>query len=150
MQSFDLAPIGARTVWWSLAITAVIVVTAVLAIVAAWLLLQSPRIEVGTDGLRITNSAFGRTIPLAQLDLDRARRVDLAASPELRPKWRTLGIGLPGYQAGWFSLENGDKALLFVTDQTDAVFIPTRDNYALMLTPADPAGLLAALAAARR
>jgi len=39
-----------------------------------------------------------------------ARRIDLAASPELQPRRRTLGTGLPGYQAGWFRLKGGEKA----------------------------------------
>lgn len=148
MQTFELAPIGTKPLWWSLSILSLVVLAAVLALVAVLLLLNFPKIEVGADGVRIRSSLFGRTIPLSQLDLEGARRVDIAASPELRPKWRTMGIGLPGYKAGWFRLQNGDKALLFVTGTEDVVYVPTKADYALMVTPADPAAFLASLQAA--
>jgi hypothetical protein len=150
MQAFELAPIGTKPLWWSLSILSLVVLMAVLALVAALLLLHLPKIEVGADGIRIGSSLFGRTIPLSQLELEGARRVDIVASPELRPKWRTMGIGLPGYKAGWFRLQNGDKALLFVTNAEDVVYVPTKDDYALMVTPADPAAFLAALNSAGR
>jgi len=150
MQTFALAPMSTKSLWWSLSILGVAFLVAALALVAILLLLQLPKIELGTDGIRIAGTVFGRTIPLARLELDRARRVDIAASPELRPKWRTMGIGLPGYRAGWFSLQDGEKALLFATDDRNLIYIPTKDDYALMITPSDPGAFLGSLRAARQ
>jgi hypothetical protein len=150
MRTFELAPIGTTPMWWSLFILSLVVLAGVLGLVAMLLLPYPPKIEVGVDGVRIRSTLFGRTIPLSQLDLPKARGVDIATSPELRPKWRTMGIGLPGYKAGWFRLQNGEKALLFVTDSKRAVYVPTKDDYALIVSPADPAAFLASLEAAGR
>ena len=59
--------------------------------------------------------------------------------------WRRMGTGLPGYQAGWFRLRNGEKALLYLTDRARAVYIPTTAGYSLLLSPADPDGFLSQL-----
>ncbi len=48
--------------------------------------------------------------------LEEAKQVDLSGDSEYRLRTRTNGTGLPGYQAGWFKLQNGEKALVFVTD----------------------------------
>ena len=149
MQTFDLAPISTRTFGWSLSILGVVLLVTVLAVVATLMVLQLPKVEVGADGLRVRSYLFGRTIPLSRLDLDAAHQIDAATSPQLEVKWRTNGIGLPGYKAGWFTLQNGGKALLFVTDPMRQVYIPTTDDYALIVSPADPAAFLAALKAAR-
>ena len=46
-------------------------------------------------------------------------------TPGYWPKLRTWGTGLPNYQAGWFLLQNGEKALLFVTDWSRTVAVST-------------------------
>jgi PH (Pleckstrin Homology) domain-containing protein len=60
-------------------------------------------------------------IPASELMLDGARPIDLTAELEYKPKWRTNGTGLPNYKAGWFRLQNGQKALLFVGDPRQVV-----------------------------
>jgi hypothetical protein len=89
-------------------------------------------------------------IPASQLRTAEAVRVDFAASPELRPRRRTMGTGLPGYQSGWFRLHNGERALLYLTDRTRAVHVPTTEGYSLLLSPAEPDAFLAALSGAGR
>ena len=54
-------------------------------------------------------------------------------------------MGLPGLAAGWYRLNGGEKALVFVTDKARAVYVPTRLGYALVVSPADPDGFLEAL-----
>ena len=76
--------------------------------------------------------------------------MDLSAEPEYKPKWRTNGTGLPGYQSGWFKLQNGQKALLFVADSRRVVFIPVRSGYSLLLSVSDAEQFLARLLAYRR
>jgi hypothetical protein len=75
------------------------------------------------------------------------RRIDLATSPELAPRLRTLGTGLPGYQAGWFRLRNGEKALLYLTDRGRAVYVPTTAGYSVLVSPENPDEFVAALRA---
>jgi hypothetical protein len=106
---------------------------------------RAVRFEVSSEGLRIRGDLFGRLIPRSKLLLGEARIVDLKAEPEHRPVLRTWGVGLPGYGSGWFLLKNRSRALLFLTNPSRAVWLPTTDGYTLLISPADPEGLLAAL-----
>jgi hypothetical protein len=56
---------------------------------------------------------------------------------------------MPGYQSGWFRLKNGEKALLYLTDRSRAVYVPTTAGYSVLLSPDDPDGFLKALTALR-
>ena len=51
---------------------------------------------------------------------------------------------MPGYNAGWFRLKNGSKALLALTDRSSVVYIPTTEDYSILLSVADPEAFLAA------
>jgi hypothetical protein len=125
----------------------VIIVVPVLAV--AWYLLSAPRavrFEVTPEGLRIRGDLFySRFIPRGELILDQARPMDLTAEPEYKAKWRTNGTGMPGYKAGWFKLQNGQKALLFVGDSQRLVLIPVRSGYSLLVSVAKPEEFLATL-----
>jgi hypothetical protein len=103
------------------------------------------RLEVSDGGLRVRGDMYGRLIPGADLQVGRARALDLGAEPGYAPEIRTNGIGLPNYQSGWFRLANGSTALLFVTDWSRAVLVPTTEDFDLLVSPADPQAFLAAL-----
>jgi hypothetical protein len=138
MQIFELAPgSGGRVVWILFSIVIVIGSLALLLLGA-----RRPNFEPTPEGLRIRGSLYGRTIPAAQLALEKARVVDLNSVPELQPKWRTNGVGLPGYSAGWFRLRNGEKALVFLTNRRRALYIPTTAGYSLLISPDDPDALM--------
>lgn len=101
--------------------------------------------EVSPEGLRINGDIYGRMVPAASLVASGARELNLNYDTEHRPVARTNGTGLPGYLAGWFRLGNREKALVFVTDKSHAVYIPTRDGYSLLVSPAEPQAFIAAL-----
>ena len=115
-------------------------------------LFLSPRLirfEVSPEALAIRGDPFyGRTIPVSRLEMDKARALDLASAPEYKPARRTNGTGMPGYQAGWFRLRNGEKALVFVGDPTRVVLIPVRDGYSLLLSVGEGVRFLSALRSA--
>ena len=46
--------------------------------------------------------------------------------------------------------DRGEKALVYLTDWSRVVYVPTDGGYALLLSPTDPDGLLAALERRRR
>jgi hypothetical protein len=142
MHEFELAPIGTmKPFWWIL-----FGVGAICLILALTLLLsRPPKLEVSSEGLRIRQTLFGRTITASQLRVGEAHAVNFGKSPELQPKWRTMGVGLPGYQAGWFRLNNGEKSLVFLTDRGRTVYIPTTEGYSLLVTPKDPDEFLSSL-----
>ena len=54
---------------------------------------------------------------------------------------------MPGYRSGWFKLEGGERALLYLTDVQRAVYVPTTEGYGVLLSPSDPDAFVAALRA---
>jgi hypothetical protein len=139
-----MIPAPAKALWLLLVISVFLMGLLVLFGYIAWSS-RNVRFEVSPAGLRIRGDLFGRMIPARSLRVDDASVLDLNCAREYRPKRRTFGTGLPGYGAGWFKLRNGEKALLFVTDRSRIVRIPTRDGYSVMLSVAEPDKLLAAL-----
>ena len=148
MQVFTIAAPGARPLWILLPVAIVLAVAAA-AVISVSLGSRTARFEVSPAGLRLRGDFYGRLIPADKLVVQNVRRVDFARSPELEPKRRTMGTGLPGYQAGWFRLANGEKALLYLTDRAKTVYVPTTSDYSLIMSPDDPEGFMAALRAMR-
>src|SRR5215470_5073111 len=102
-------------------------------------------LEVSDRGVRVRGDVYGRFIPREALQFGQAKALDLGTDPGYSPVARTNGIGLPDYQSGWFRLANGSSALLFVTDWSRAVLVPTTERFDLMVSPSDPPAFLAAL-----
>lgn len=144
MSTFPIAPATSRYLWLLIPALVLLLGAAVL-LVATVRGAHSSTFEIRPDGLWLHGDVYGRLIPKAELRVDLARRVDLTQEAGLRPKWRRIGTALPGYQAGWFRLRNGEKALLYLTDRTRAVYVPTTAGYVLLLSPADPDGFLSRL-----
>jgi len=143
-EVFQMVPAPAKAMWFFAVLGALMIGLTGLFGYLAWTT-RHTTFEVSSEGLRLRGDLWGRTIPLTALDLERARRVDPATDAGLRPRFRTMGTGLPGYSGGWFRLRNGEKALVYLTDPGRAVYVPTRSGYSLLLSPSDPDGFLAAL-----
>ena len=144
MNIFPIAPAESRYLWFLIPVF--VTLLGAMALIATSVRgAHAASFEILPEGLRLRGDLYGRMIPKAQLRVDLARRVDVTRDTELRPTWRRMGTGLPGYQAGWFRLRNGDKALLYLTDRTRAVYLPTTAGYGLLLSPADPDAFLARL-----
>ena len=95
---------------------------------------RNVKFEVSDQGLRIKGAIYGRFIPKEDIAEENAEIINLDANPQYKPRIRTNGVGLPGYSEGWFKLNNNEKALLFVTDRSKVVYIPTRQNYSVLLS----------------
>ncbi len=106
------------------------------------------RFEISPEGLVISDRLYGRTISVESLVVEEAKRVDLSGVSEYRLRIRTNGVGLPGYRAGWFRLQSGEKALVFVTDLERVVYVPTREGYSVLLSVVAPEEFLEALTSA--
>ena len=144
MNTFVIAPAASRYLWFVIPV-GLLLAGVMLLLVASVRGSRNSTFEIQPGGLKLSGDLYGRFIPRAELRVDAARRVDLVRDSTLRPTSRRLGTGLPGYQAGWFRLRNGDKALLYLTDRTRAVYVPTTAGYSLLLSPADPDAFLARL-----
>ena len=144
METFPIAEAGRGPYWVLLPVVLVLLGVALL-IGFTLCGARTARFELSAEGLRLRGDLYGRLIPRDQLDLSGAHRLG-PEDTSLLPKLRTLGTGLPGYQAGWFRLGNGRKALVYLTDRSRAVYVPTRAGYSVLLSPADPKAFLDALA----
>jgi hypothetical protein len=145
MEVFTIAPADTKALWLIGLIPLLVLVLVVGVLGASIAGARSARFEVSTEGLRLHGDWYGRLIPANQLVPAGARRVDLAKTPDLLPGRRTMGTSFSGYQAGWFRLRNGERALLYLTDRTKAVYVPTTDGYAVLLSPSEPDRFLSAL-----
>ena len=81
------------------------------------------------------SSLFSYKITVRKEDVESIYVVDLSKHPELRPKIRTFGTGLPGLNLGWFKLANGSKAFLAITNNKQGVVIKLRDGTYVILSP---------------
>jgi hypothetical protein len=145
MEVFSIAPADTKMLWL-IGLIPLFVLVLVGGILGASLNgARNSTFEVSNEGLRIKGDWYGRVIPASHLVRGTAKRVDFAQSPELTPGRRTMGTGLPGYQAGWFRLRNGDRALLYLTDRRKAVYVQTTDGYGVMVSPSEPDKFLGAL-----
>jgi hypothetical protein len=143
-QVFPIARGSSATLWFIGGLVAfLIVVPLFLVIVSCWP--WSGRSLVSPASLKVEGSSYGREIPMSALRVSEARRLTSTDTPAFWPAWRSNGIGLPSYQAGWFQLNNQMKALLFVTDWSRSVIVPTQEGFTLLLSPDDPDEFLDAL-----
>ena len=88
---------------------------------------------------------YGRYIPKDSISIEDVKLVSFQQESAYFPSIRTNGIGFPGYWAGWFKLNNGEKALVFLTDRSNVVYIPTKVGYSVLLSPAQPKEFLQAM-----
>ena len=144
-EVFHIIPASARSamIWVPLLGLVLLVLVGTAAIVG--LSIKGSRtstFELSPAGLRLRGDLYGRRLPASDLRGGAARVVDLGQERALRPRNKTIGTALPGYRAGWFRLANGEKALLYLTDSRQAVYVPTRAGYSLLLSVDRPAAFV--------
>ncbi|MDJ0736388.1 MAG: PH domain-containing protein [Nostocaceae cyanobacterium] len=143
-EVFKIIPAPAKTLW-SVGIFALLMLAMFCLAIYIGYSSRHVQFQLSETELRIKGDLYGRTIPIASLVVDQAVQVELNRESPYKPRWRTNGIGLPGYSSGWFKLKNGEKGLLFVTDSPNVVYIPTTDNYSLLMSVEEPEKFLESL-----
>ncbi|WP_421568790.1 PH domain-containing protein [Stenotrophomonas sp. PD6] len=104
------------------------------------------RISLEGDDLVVVSTFYRRRVPVALLQLDKARIVDLAEHHEFKPSHKINGYAMPGFQSGHYRL-GGRKAFCLITDASRMLYLPLRDDSVLLLSPEQPRALLEALQA---
>ncbi len=144
IETFPIVPGTVRMLW--------IVGPILVAILAAGAALsystagaRTSKFEVSPAGLRLSGDFYGRLIPAGQVRADEARPVDLRRERALQPTVRTGGTAVPGYRAGWYRLRGGEKALVYLTDESRVAYVPTTAGYSVLVSVADPAAFVASL-----
>jgi hypothetical protein len=145
MESYPIVPATSRALWITLAIVVPVIFGAAGLLVASARGATTSRFELSDQGLRLRGDLWGRFIPAGELRGAAARIVDLDVERALAPRTRTMGTAMPGYRAGWFRLRDGEKALLYLTDERRAVYIPTTRGHVVLLSPQAPERFVARL-----
>ena len=124
---------------------------AILVLLLGLSLLAMKRRSVSLVGqaLDLRAALFRERTPIADIDLERARIVDLAERMDLRPAVKTMGMSLPGFQAGRFRLRGKlVKAFCLITDRSRVLWLPLHNGKdQLLLSVERPQELLDALRA---
>ncbi len=104
-------------------------VTAILMLVACWLVYKqdTATLEITGDTLVIHAGWYSQEIERSNLRLEEAQVLNLKDNHHLQPVLRTNGTGAPTLKAGWFILRNRDKAFLLITKTSEVLYLPTRD-----------------------
>lgn len=117
-----------------------------LLLVPVWLalnwLIGRQQLRLTNDGLQVTSSFYRRSLPLASLQLDRARVLDLAEHRDYRPQRKTNGTALPGLKSGWYTLANGQRTLVAIYNKDKVLWLPTSEGFDLLLQPRRAQALL--------
>jgi hypothetical protein len=144
-QIFPLLPPASNYALWLM--TALAVLWFALALLFTYLAttMGTASFEISREGLRLRGDLYGRLIPAQALIVAQAQIINLQHDTARQLQGRTFGSCFPGYQAGWFGLRNGEKSLVYLTDQTRVVYLPTREGYSVMLSTPQPEALLASL-----
>ncbi|MEO6227166.1 MAG: hypothetical protein ABIO61_04820 [Thermomonas sp.] len=100
--------------------------------------------------LDVRAAMFRERTPIASIDLERATLVDLAERTELSPLIKTIGMSMPGFQAGRFRLRGKiAKAFCLITDRHRVLWLPLHNGKdQLLLSVERPQVLLDALRSA--
>ena len=146
-ESFAIAPSQSGALWIVVGFVGLLVLGVMGILVATTRGASNSRFDVSPEGIRIRGDIYGRVVPASTIRRDAVRAVNLATEPDLAPRRRTMGTAMPGYHSGWYRLQNGRKALLYLTDQSRAVYVPTSGDYDLLLSPAEPERFVATLKA---
>jgi hypothetical protein len=144
-ETFSIVPAGAKP--------ALVLIPVLLVLLAVLLLVggavyasRNARFELSPEGLRLRGEWLYRSfVPAASLRGGAARVVDLREEGGLRPRSRRWGSGLPGYGGGWFRLANGERALVYLTDGSRVVYVPTTEGFSVLLSVTEPDALAAGL-----
>jgi len=102
------------------------------------------RIVLENGELVVTSTFYRRRTTVSSLQLEQARIVDLAEHSQFKPGMKINGFGMPGFQSGHYRLGKR-KAFCLVTDPSRVLYLPTRDDRVLLLSPEHPRALLDAL-----
>lgn len=126
---------GAFTTIWVISGAVVLVLVFVIALFGSLVFqAKSARFTVTDEGLRIGPGLYGRFIPRENIQAEGVKVIDLHVDKEYALAGKTNGSNLPGFNSGWFKLANKEKALVFITDKSRVVYIPTTDNYSVLLS----------------
>jgi len=100
------------------------------------------RYRLSGNNLQI-KGIYSKKIPISSINSEGLRIIE--RKEDLRSQLVTAlnGISLLGYYEGWFKIKNGEKSLLLIKGGSNKlVYIPTTNNYSVILSSETPETLL--------
>ena len=126
---------GTFTFLWALSVVIVAILIAVIALFISFIYQANHlTFALTAEGLRISPGVYTRTIPRSDINTAGVKVLDLNLDKEYALKSKSNGSNLPGFSSGWFKLQNKEKALVFITDKSRIVYIPTNKDYSVLLS----------------
>ncbi len=126
------------------------VVIMVLVLGLSFIAMKRRSVALVGNVLDVRAALFRERTLITDIDLARAQRVDLADRTELSPFIKTVGMSMPGFQAGRFRLRGKiAKAFCLITDRHRVLWLPLHNGKdQLLLSVERPQALLDALQSA--
>ncbi|WP_082061788.1 PH domain-containing protein [Xanthomonas sp. GPE 39] len=115
-------------------------------VVAITWLIATAKIDIIEDKLVAGGGFYKVKVPLGRIDVAHARILPL--DDPFRLSWRTNGLSWPVLNLGWFSSKGHKRIFVVDTRKADRIYVPTFENFDIVLTPTDPNAFLNALARA--
>lgn len=143
-NSYDLIPPSSSTL---LFFGILVLLLTTIPVFFAWAAFKSlnTSVKLENNHLILDTALYGRALPISEIRVQEIKIIEINKVSSFEPKWRTNGFGLPGLQLGWFRLQNGEKALLALTNRKRVVYIPTKNEYSLIISVQSPEHLIASL-----
>ena len=115
-------------------------------VLAIWFMLDRAmhrhRLLLTPLALEVKTSFYSMSVPLGELDLEQARVIDLHERVEFKPRIKTNGYAIAGFNSGHFRLKNGKSAFVATAGERRALWLPTMRGKGLLLQPRQPDALL--------
>jgi hypothetical protein len=99
------------------------------------------RVTGGSYDLRY-KGAFTDRLPRSALRPSEARIHSSLSSTPFATKKRMSGANIPGMFSGWFRLQNGKEAYVYLVGASETLLLPTTEGYVLLLDVRRPGALL--------
>ncbi|GIU33297.1 hypothetical protein L2719_09195 [Shewanella schlegeliana] len=100
------------------------------------------KLIIGEEMLTLDVPFYPMTLPLSEVEIKGIKRLDWQREPDLKLDFRQNGVGMAGYQLGWFRLSNKQKAFVAMSEEQNLVMIPTLRGYWIILSLQEPDKLL--------
>lgn len=94
-------------------------------------------VKVTAEAIEI-EGMYPKRIVRQNIVLDGAKVLNLKRDKSVKFTRRNDAINLGGYRAGWFEVNHEGQALVVITDRSHVVYLPTREDYVVMLSMDDP------------
>ncbi|MET0551107.1 MAG: hypothetical protein ABW002_17765 [Xanthomonas sp.] len=132
--TFALHAARPGALWWHFGLLALIGVAATATFARQRVLLRDGLLEVRATFLT-------RRVPLAALRLADARVIALSEHTGFKPALKLLGVGYPGFHAGYYRTRDGHKAFCLITGDR-VLAVPLHDGGWLLLSVEHPRQVL--------